>query len=76
MMPSTACLASRSRAARTEVAVSAVRLSMVTTNPASRAACSMPNRVLAGPYSVLLKVITPSVCERRVTSARAAELGR
>jgi hypothetical protein len=44
--------------------------------PAARAACSIANRVLAGPYSVVSKATTPSVLVRRVTSARADEFRR
>ena len=49
---------------------------MVMKYPASWAARSIAYSVDAGPKSVVSKLTTPSVCERPVTSVRAAELGR
>ena len=47
-----------------------------TYQPTTRAASSSPTSVLVGPYSAVAGVTTPSVPDRRVTSARAALLRR
>ena len=75
MMPSTAWPTNRSTASSTPRWSSAGRLAMLT-KYACRAACSIPYSIEAGPYSVVSKLITPSVWVRRVTSVRAAAFGR
>ena len=74
--PSTPWSRSCWMAASTVPRLSERRLETLTAYPASCAACSMPNKVEAGPYSVVSKLTTPSVLERPVTRARAIELGR
>ncbi len=75
-MPSTPWSRRRSTASWSERLSSERRLATLTKYPALLAACSIPSSIEAGPYSALAKLTTPSVCERRVTSARAAEFGR
>jgi translation initiation factor RLI1 len=76
MTPSTDWPASDSTAERTDAASRSARLLMVTAYPAVRAARSMASSVDAGPNSLVSKLITPIVRDRRVTRPRASALGR
>ena len=75
MMPSTPWPRNRSTASSIDRRSSAGRLA-IDTKYLSCAARSKPYSMEAGPYSMVSKLITPSVWVLRVTSVRAAAFGR